>query len=200
MASKTYADLIEAFSEVKMIGRELAEKINEWNENELDDANVIGDITPDASGDAVVLRYTEHNYNESIVGRMLRNIGFTWQEDLDDRMESELHEINNIGENVNNFLEQCIAVSNAYPYFVKKIELQSGNAQRREEVRIIIPSDSDFRKMSSTQARKVLFMHFLKDIREQSTRFDMIDETLCFCPNRKEFLIVFRPLPKKTAN
>jgi hypothetical protein len=98
---------------------------------------------------------------------------------------------------LSDFLSDCIATVNAYPYFVKGIELQQGCEQRREEVRIVLPSDIDFRTLPHSNAKKIMFMHFLKDIREVEQKHAMIDESMCFCANKKEFWLIIKSLAKK---
>ena len=56
-------ELVEAFSEVKVIGLDLATRFNEWNENNLDDGKSIEPITQDMSGDSVVMLYTENGFS-----------------------------------------------------------------------------------------------------------------------------------------
>ena len=192
--SDSQMELIDSFSEVRAIGLEIAEKINSWNESNLDIDKSFGVITQDMSGDSIVLNYTEHGFDEEDVYNMLKGIGFSIQEDSDDAVEVDVKKPKDINERLNEFLLRCSEVSNTYPYFVKEIELLPGNHARKDEVRIVISSEIDFRKLPSQNARKILFMHFLKDIREVSSHFSMLDEAMCFCNSKNEFWIVLKPL------
>ena len=194
--SDSQIELIDSFSEVRAIGLEIAEKINSWNESNLDIDKSFGVITQDMSGDSIVLNYTEHGFDEEDVYNMLKGIGFSIQEDSDDAVEVDVKKPKDINERLNEFLLRCIEVSNTYPYFVKENELLPGNHARKDEVRIVISSESDFRKLPSQNARKILFMHFLKDIREVSSQFSMLDEAMCFCNSKNEFWIVLKPLSR----
>ena len=194
MLSEEQLELIENFSELRSIGQELADRITLWNDTHLDEENCPENITQDMSGDAIAVLYTEKGFDDSDIVKMLQDIEFRIIEESDDTLETDIKTNYDVDESLNSFLMQCIEVSNAYPCFVKKIELQPGNPQRKEEVRIIIPSDSDFRKLSHTDAKKIMFMHFLKDIREKATKYSMLDEAMCFCSRRQEFLIVLKPL------
>ena len=199
MLSDKQLELLENFSELRSIGQELADRINNWNESNLDEYKSLEPMTQDMSGDAVVVVYTENGYDDSDVAKMLQEIEFTLQEESDDTMEGDSTPPKDVDEHLNNFLLHCIEVSNAYPYFIKNIELQSGNSQRKEEVRIIIPTDTDFRKLPHSNARKIMFMHFLKDIREKAAQYSMLDEALCFCSSKQEFLLIFKPLAKQNT-
>ena len=185
MLSKEQTELIEAFSEQRAIGQDLAAKFNDWNENNLDDDKTIDPITQDMSGDSVVMQYTENGFTEEEVAQIISNVGFSVPEESDDTIEVDEKTIKSVDERLSDFLSNCIATSNSYPYFVRKIELQSGCETDKEEVRIILPADIDFRKLPYTDAKKVMFMHFLKDIREVEKKYSMIDETMCFCARKK---------------
>ena len=197
MLSDKQLELLENFSELRSIGQEIADSINAWNEANIDEDKCPEAMTQDMSGDAVVVSYTEKGFDDSDVVKMLKGIDFILPEESDDTVESDIKKSKDVDEYLNDFLIQCIEISNFYPYFVKNIELQSGNSQRKEEVRIIIPTDTDFRKLPHSNARKIMFMHFLKDIREKAAQYSMLDEALCFCSNRQEFLLIFKPLAKQ---
>jgi hypothetical protein len=89
---------------------------------------------------------------------------------------------------------RCIAVSDRYPKFVKGIELLAGNTIRKEEVRIVIPSNVDVRKLPARDIRKAVFMNFLREIREEARPYSMVDEAFCFCARKMEFWVMLRPL------
>ena len=197
MRSNDQQELLEAFSELRSVGQELADKINEWNEINIDEDNSVDSVIQDMSGESVMILYTERGYPEKVIVKMLRAIGFVANEESDDTVEPDCPAVKDVDEYLNNFLMECIEVANAYPYFVKKIELQPGNEQRKVEIRIIIPNDTDFRKLPYTNARKIMFMHFLKDIRERAQKYSMLDEALCFCEARKEFLLILKPLSRQ---
>ena len=174
----------------------MATKINEWNENVLDDDNFISTITQDMSGDSVLMMYTENGFEEDTISRMLTDIGFSVQEDTDDIIDTETPGNVAIDERLNAFLADCVEVSHAYPYFVKRIDFNPANQQSQLEIRIVLPANTDFRKLPHSDANKIMFMHFLKDLREKEKKFSMSDETLWFCGKMKEFWIIIRPTAK----
>ena len=196
MQSNREQDLLEAFAELRAIGQDIADKLNSWNDNHLDEDKVFPDVIQEMSGDSIIVAYTEIGFSEDDIVHMLDSIGFCSQEDSDDEVEDCIRNPNDVDEKMNSFLEQCIEVSNSYPYFVKAIEFNAGTHQTKDEVKIVIPSDVDIRKLPCTNARKIMFMHFLKDIREKAAHFSMIDEALCFCLKKQEFWILLRPLGK----
>ena len=98
-----------------------------------------------------------------------------------------------VSEWLNEFLLKCMDIAERYPNLVGDVGLRAGNSQRKEEVRISIPSDVDIRKMSSRDNRKMAFMNFLKDIREEAHKYSMIDEAFCFCAQKREFLVLLHP-------
>ena len=199
MSSNSDQELLDGFVELRSVGQEMADKINAWNEANLDEEKCLEQTTSNMSGEEVVITYTENGYAEKDVVRMLRDIGFTLAEDSDDTMETEPKKGNDVDEHLNTFLQECIEVAHSYPYFVKGIALQEGNSQRKEEVRIVIPATEDLRKLPSTNAKKIMFMHFLKDIREKAVHHSMIDEAFCICLKRQEFIFILKPLamPKR---
>lgn len=190
-------ELLEAFSELRAIGQDLAAKFNDWNENNLDDDKSIAPIMQDMSGDSVVMQYTENGFTEGDVAQIIASVGFSVPEESDDTIGIEEKTIKSVDEHLSDFLSDCIAIANSYPYFVKDIELQSGCEKDKDEVRIILPSDNDFRKLPHINAKKVMFMHFLKDIREVERKHSMIDESMCFCAHKQEFWIIIRSLTRK---
>ena len=113
-------------------------------------------------------------------------------EESDDTIEDDEKPIHSVDEHLSSFLADCISASHSYPCFVKEIELQSGCEQNTAAVRIVLPSEVDFRKLPHTNAQKVMFMHFLKDIREVEKKHLMIDESMCFCSHKKEFWIILK--------
>ena len=194
MLSDEQLELLENFSELRSIGQELADGINAWNEANLDEDKSLGLMTQDMSGDAVVVSYTENGFEDSDVVKMLTDIDFKVTDESDDAVDSGIKKPKDVDEHLNGFLIQCIETSRKYPYFVKTIEMQPGDSQHKEEVRIVIPTDTDFRKLSHKDARKIMFMHFLKDIREKAAQFSMLDEALWFCSSKQEFVLILKPL------
>ena len=199
MPSNPNQDFLDGFAETPSIGQELADKINAWNEANYDEDKCLEKILSNMSGEEVIIKYTENGLDEKEVIRMLHDVGYSLQEDSDDTIAPEPNSSNDIDEHLNTFLFECIEVANSYPSFVKGISLREGTAERKEEVRIVIPSNEDLRKLSATNARKIMFMHFLKDIREKAAHHSMIDEAFCFSQTRQEFLIILKPLaqPKR---
>lgn len=197
MQSDEQQELVEAFSELRSIGHDFADKFNEWNESNLDDDKDMEPITQDMSGDSVILHYTEIGYSEDKIAQIIKKTGFSIPEESDDMIGIEVATIQSVDEHLNDFLSECIETANVYPYFVKEIKLQSGCEGKKEEVRIIIPTDADFRKLPHNNARKIMFMHFLKDIRDVEIKYSMIDESLCYCANKQEFWIIIKSLPRK---
>lgn len=196
MLSNDEQETIDAFVELRSIGQELADRISEWNEDNIDEANSLIPITSEMSGDAVVLNYTEHAIGEDIVIKMLSDIGFSPVEESDDTLEADVKKSNDVAEWLNEFIYRCIEVSQSYPNLVKAIALQPGNNQRKDEVRIVIPTDVDLRKLSCKDARKIMFMHFLKDIRAHAAKYSMLDEAFCFNAMNKDFTMILRPLSR----
>ena len=196
MPSNPNQDLLDGFAEMPFVGQELAAKITAWNEANLDEENRLAKILPDMSGEEVVIKYTENGFEEKEVTRMLHDVGYTLQEESDDTIVPEPPKGNEVDEHLNAFLSECVEVAQAFPCFVKGISLQEGTSERKEEVRIVIPSNEDLRKLPSTNARKILFMHFLKNIREKAVHHSMIDEAFCFSQSRREFMIILKPLAK----
>ena len=200
MLSDSQQELIEAFSEVRVVGQEFADKANVWNDTNLDEDNHVCRITQDMSGDTVVACYTEDGIEEDTVCQMLDAVGFTAPEESDDAVipEEEIKQGRNISEGLNEFLVKSIAISEKYAPFIKDIELQEGNHLRREEVRIVIPAEKDIRKLPAQDPCKSKFMHFLQDIREIASQYSMTDEAFCFCRNKNEFYIILHPYGKST--
>ena len=131
------------------------------------------------------------------VATILHSIGFTAPEESDDTIIEDETFVKAVDEHLSEFLAECISISNSYPYFVKNIDLKSGCEKNTEEVVIILPTDEDFRKLPHTNARKIMFMHFLKDIRAVEIRHSMIDEAMCYCANKKEFWIIIKSLARQ---
>lgn len=199
MLSKTDEELLESFSEVRVIGEDLADQINAWNEVHLDEGNSVSTITQDMSGDTVVSCYTENGEEEEVVCNMLKGIGYSEPEDSDDSVvnEIDIKKGNDVSDWLNEFLVKCIEVSTKYPDFVKEIQLLEGNSQRKEEVRIVIPSNVDIRKLPARDIRKSVFMDFLKNLRVEAAHYSMIDEAFCFCSKKNEFLVLLHPYKNK---
>lgn len=198
MLSKEQTELIESFSEIAAIGQDFAAKFTEWNENNLDGGDGIAiTITPDMSGESVIMSYTENGFSDEKVSQILSTVGYIVSEESDDTIGGDDNLVKSVDEHLSDFLSDCIEVVHAYPYFAKGIELKSGCEHRQEEIRITLPTDSDFRKLPHTNAKKIMFMHFLKDIREVEQKHSMIDESMCFCTNKKEFWIIIKSLAKK---
>lgn len=195
MLSDAEQELLGAFSEVRVIGQDMADRINTWNEANLDEDNTVSVITQDMSGDTVISSYTEHGEEESTIVKMLISIGYSETEESDDTVvkETEIKKNKDISDWLNEFLLKCMEVAEKYPNLIGAIELLAGNSQRKEGVRISIPSDVDIRKLPSKDNRKMAFMSFLKDIREESRKYSMIDEAFCFCSKKNEFLVVLHP-------
>lgn len=192
MLSEEQQELLDAFSEIRTIGGELAEKINEWNENNIEEEKDFPVIQPEMSGDSVIILYTENGVEESEIIKMLISVGFSISTEAEDKIGDDDKNCREINEYLNEFLSKCIETAQLYPYFIKEIKIHPGNTERKDEVRIIIPSNADFRKLPHTDARKIMFMHFLKDIREQSIIYSMMDESLCFCSHNSEFIIILK--------
>ena len=199
MLTDMQQELLDSFSEVGAIGQDLAEKINAWNGANMDEDNPICVIGQEMSGDTVVSCYTENGIEESVVCKMLEDIGYSASEESDDTVvyDIEVKKSKDVSDWLNDFLVKCIEVSERYPSFVGAIELLAGNSLRKEEVRIVIPSNVDIRKLPSRDIRKAVFMNFLKDVREVAQKYSMIDEAFCFCASKNEFLVMLHPYRAK---
>ena len=196
MQSNEPQELLEAFSEQRPIGPDIATAINNWVANNMELDMPEDSFSADSSGDSVIMVLTDNGCSDKDLYKMLRSIGYTDSEDSDETDMGEEPSGNNVDERMSECLLHIIEVTNSYPCFVKNIELSPQCTATHKEVKLIFPTEMDFRRMNSRDAHKIMFMHCLKDIREVAARYSMTDEAMCFCASRKEFWLILRTPPK----
>lgn len=199
MLSDDDQDFLDDFSEVSVIGQGLADKFNEWNEGNFEETKADDNILSDMSGDTVILYYKDKGFEDEEIFKLLKSVGYSPIEDSDDAVPSEIDKKKppEVGERLNAFLEQCIDISESFAGLVKNVELQEGNSQSQEEVRIVIPSNIDIRKMPSNSEPKIEFMKYLQKIRSIAAQYYMTDEMIFFSSRAKEMWLIFRTFGKQ---
>ena len=197
MQSDRDQEYLEAFCEIEAVGSELAAKMNEWNAENLDGEDGNWGITPDMSGDSVVSNYTEYGVSEKEVIRMLQAIGFNIEDIPEDCGNDEKNELlkrsNCISETVCEFIEQAIPVTKEDPAFDVSIEVQGLALDSREEVRLELKADTDYRKLPSSDVNRQRLLKFLQNIRRLEQRFSMTDEAIYYCKEKRRLVVSIRP-------
>lgn len=183
-------DFLEEFGEIDAIGTDLAEKLSAWNKDNLDEENEMSEITPGMSGDEIISFYSDCGFEDKEIREILIKAGYSPDEDsgtdtiIDDSRQTDI-----VSERVNAFLVKSIEMSEDFPAFVQDVKVSGGGQVRHEEVRIIIKSDVDIRKLPSTDVKKQTLLAFLKRLREIERETYVSDEALFFCRDKGEFVI-----------
>lgn len=197
MQSDRDQEYLEAFCEIEAVGSELAAKMNEWNAENLDGEDGNWGITPDMSGDSVVSNYTEYGVSEKEVVRMLQAIGFNIEDIPEDCGNDEKNELlkrsNCISETVCEFIEEAIPVTKEDPAFDVSIEAQGLALDSREEVRLELKADTDYRKLPSSDVNRQRLLKFLQNIRKLEQKFSMTDEAIYYCKEKRRLVVSIRP-------